>query len=258
MEGARGATVVRGIAYGAGPEQVGDLYLPDGAAPAPVVVLIHGGFWRHEYLRDLMAPMAEDLRRSGVAVWNVEYRRVGPSGGGWPTTFDDVAAAIDHVAALADEHPLDLDRVTVSGHSAGGHLALWAAGRPRLGAGAPGARPAVRACAAVSLAGVAALVAAHEAGVGGSAVADLLGAPPSTSPERYAVASPMELGVEAPAVLVHGEADTIVPAWQSTTFSERHGAQYVPIDGDHFAVIAPTDPAWPRVREAILRACEAP
>src|SRR5579884_648768 len=110
--------------YGGGAEHVGDLRLPEGAPPPwPVCVLLHGGGWRERWERDLMDGLAVDLTRHGYATWNLEYRRVGPSGGGWPASFVDVAAGIDHLAELAGEHPLDLERVAAIGHSAGGHLA---------------------------------------------------------------------------------------------------------------------------------------
>jgi len=118
--------------YGAHRSQFADLYLPRGAGPYPVAVLIHGGFWRKRYGSWLQRRVARNLRRHGWAVWNIEYRRLG-DGGGWPETFDDVGAAIDALADKADPR-LDLDRITVIGHSAGGQLAIWAAARPHLAA----------------------------------------------------------------------------------------------------------------------------
>ncbi|MDP2711345.1 MAG: alpha/beta hydrolase, partial [Solirubrobacteraceae bacterium] len=114
--------------YGAHPRQVADLHLPAGPGPHPVVVVLHGGYWRPPYTRLIMRPLCLDLARRGWAAWNVEYRRLGRDGGGWPQTFDDVAAAIDHLDELR-AGPVDLDRVTLLGHSAGGQLALWAGGR---------------------------------------------------------------------------------------------------------------------------------
>ena len=140
------------IAYGEHPDQVGNLHLPGReGGPWPCVVLLHGGFWRVGWDRTLMTLLADDLARRGIAAWNVEYRRVGQGGGGWPGTLEDVAAAIDH---LAEFDHLDHTRVATCGHSAGGHLALWLAGRHLLPAGVPGADPQVRPSAAVAQAGV--------------------------------------------------------------------------------------------------------
>ncbi len=126
--------------YGDAPSQVADLHLPAGAGPHPVVVLVHGGFWRSSYDRTLMAPLAAELASNGYAAWNIEYRRVGEDGGGWPGLFTDVAAAVDALATVPEVDPA---RVVSCGHSAGGHLALWianAAPPPRRG-GAEPARP---------------------------------------------------------------------------------------------------------------------
>ena len=124
--------------YGAHPAQFGELWLPDGArrngAPPGTVVIIHGGFWRARYDLRLGRPLAADLAARGYAAWNLEYRRA-LAGGGWPGTFEDVAAGIDLLATL----PVDTTAVIAVGHSAGGHLAAWAAGRAKLPPGAPGA-----------------------------------------------------------------------------------------------------------------------
>ncbi|MDP9118363.1 MAG: alpha/beta hydrolase, partial [Actinomycetota bacterium] len=120
-------------AYGTAQFQFGDLYRPSGAAHPGVIVVIHGGFWRSQYDLTLGAPLALDLAARGYLTWNLEYRRVG-GGGGWPNTLADVAAGIDHLATLG----VDTSRVVAVGHSAGGQLAAWAAGRARLPGGAPG------------------------------------------------------------------------------------------------------------------------
>ena len=116
------------IAYGPDPSQFGELYLPDAAGPNPVVVTIHGGFWRSMYNLGEIQDVAAALPDEGYAVWNIEYRRIGQPGGGYPGTLQDVARAIDYLRVLAPQYGLDLERVITLGHSAGGHLALWAAG----------------------------------------------------------------------------------------------------------------------------------
>jgi acetyl esterase/lipase len=200
--------------YGNDPSQHGELFLPDGAGPFAVVVVIHGGFWRARYDRSLMTDLCVDLAARGLAAWNLEYRRVG-NGGGWPETFLDVAAGIDALAEL--DAPLDLERVGAVGHSAGGHLALWAAARARLPAGAPGAEPVVVPRAVVSQAGVADLRLAAVTSPSDEPTRALLGDPS----DIYALASPSELvplGVDQ--LVLHGERDDTV----SLRISESHAA----------------------------------
>src|ERR1700677_2730864 len=149
--------------YGAEPEQFGELWLP--AAPATgSVVVVHGGFWRARYDLSLGRPLAADLAQRGYAVWNLEYRRAGGGGGG-AATVEGIAAGIDLLAEL----PVATTRVAAIGHSAGGHLAAWAAGRAGLPPGAPGARPLVAVSAVIAQAGVLALADCAREGVGGTA-----------------------------------------------------------------------------------------
>ncbi len=218
--------------YGPSADQVGDLYMPEAgraraagtARKIPVICLLHGGFWRLPWGRDNIAEVARDLARRGFAVWSLEYRRVGSPGGGWPGTLDDVAAGVDHLAvlgaALTDAATsLDLARVIVVGHSAGGHLALWCAGR-RDGR--------VRVGAVVGLAPVADLHLAHTLDCGRGAVQNFLGGTPREVPDRYASASPMQrlpLGVRQ--VLLHGTEDDVVPVQIS-----RHYAAAAAAAGD--------------------------
>lgn len=243
----------RTIAYGDHPDQVGTLHLPagDGGRPWPVVVLIHGGFWKWGWDRTLMTPLARDLAARGIAAWNIEYRRVGQEGGGWPGTLEDVAAAAD---AVPDLEGVDPTRTVTSGHSAGGHLALWLAARHRIGAGQPGTAPRLRPRAAIAQAGVTDLARGAAEGLGGGACEALLGGTLIDVPDRYATASPaalLPLGV--PVLLVHGGRDEIVPSGQSRAFAHAVRAtggtvELVElVEADHFDVIEPAHAAWQAV-----------
>jgi len=228
-------------AYGPDPSQFGELTRPDGASRG-TVVLIHGGFWRARYDLDLGRPLAADLAARGYTAWNIEYRRVG-NGGGWPATLTDVAAAIDLLATL----DVDGRHVAAVGHSAGGHLAAWAASRPNLPADAPGADPAVRLSGAVAQAGVLALDRAARDGVGNGATVDLLGGGPDDVPDRYAVADPVALvPPPVPVLCVHSRSDESVPYYLAEAYVAAAGptARLVEVTGDHMAVIDPRDPSW--------------
>lgn len=240
---------IQTIAYGSGPDQVLDLHLPAGGARVPVVVLLHGGFWRDVYVRDLTHPLAEDLAARGLAAVNLEYGRVGGTGG-WPRTFEDVAAGVDHLATLGDPR-LDLDRVAVVGHSAGGLLATWTAVRASLPDGAPGGSPVVVPRVVVSLAGVNLLSRAADTRLGDGAPAiALLGGGTDEVPERYDVADPARrLPLAAPWVGVHAEDDESIPLEMTTRFAELQrdagGVAAVElVDGDHMSVIDPSRASW--------------
>ena len=240
--------------YGKHRWQVAELWLPGSAeAPGPgglaVVVLVHGGYWRSWYTKRLMDGLSGAVVAKGWAAWNIEYRRVGPlGGGGWPATFADVGAAVDHLQSFPY---LDLSRVVTCGHSAGGHLALWAAARHKAPTGTPGTPPGVRPKAAMALAGVVDLELGVEMGLGNGAVKAFLGGPPEQWPERYRAASPaalLPLGI--PQVLVHGLADTVVPPemserYQRAAAAAGDNALYVRVaSADHRAVIDPASAAW--------------
>jgi acetyl esterase/lipase len=237
--------------YGAGPGQLGELWRPAGAA-AGTVVVVHGGFWRARYDLSLGRPLAADLAARGYAAWNLEYRRVG-GGGGWPGTFEDVAAGIDLLADL----PVDSSRVVAIGHSAGGHLAAWAAGRGRLPAGAPGARPRVALTGVVAQAGVLALADCARDRVGDTAAPDLMGATPDESPGRYRLADPIAaVPVAATVLCLHSRADDEVPF----SYSERYvaaarkaggRATLAETGGDHYTLIDPAAPDWAAVIDAL-------
>src|SRR5947209_14342486 len=123
--------------YGSEPLQFGELYVPNGPGPHPVMILIHGGFWRARYGLSLMTGLAKDLAKRGIAAWNIEYRRIGDIGGGWPGTLQDVALAADYLRTIGPTYLIDSQRVVAVGHSAGGHLALWLAARPRIAQDSP-------------------------------------------------------------------------------------------------------------------------
>ncbi len=220
--------------------QVADLYLPAGDVPHPVVVVLHGGSWRARYGKIVMAAACADLAARGAAVWNVEYRRVGRGqGGGWPATFDDVAAAIDFLPSVARGRLL-LDDVRVVGHSAGGQLAIWAASRG-------------------GITRVAALAAPLDLGVAGADIQALLGGSPDEVPERYAAADPMQLlPLGIPTLLVHGEEDATVPVVRSRRYAEaaRAAGDQVelvePVPGHHRVYLDPRSGAWKSAAEWLV------
>ncbi len=223
------------IPYGSGPDQVGDLRLPSSTGAAPIVVLLHGGFWLDPYERDLMGPLAVSLTRDGWATWNVEYRRTGPSGGGWPATVEDACAAVDAVARLADRFPIDRDRMVLLGHSAGAQLAVYATARATATGAAPSTPPRPRPAGLISLAGVLDLQGAAAAGLGGGAVTTLFGSA-EEHPERYHLASPIErLPLGIPQLAVHGSDDHLVPVDQTHRYVEVARAA-----GDAVATAYPT------------------
>jgi acetyl esterase/lipase len=231
------------VAYGPHPDQVADIRLPAGGGPAPLVMLWHGGFWRPQWDRTHTGPMSADLAARGFAVATVEYRR-----SGWPETFADVALAADSVPALvarAAPGQTDSKRVVHVGHSAGGHLALWAVLRRDQCGPAP--------VGVLALAPVADLVDAYRLDLDGGAVAALLGGGPDEVPDRYAAADPAALGTpEAPLVLVHGDLDDRVPVEMSRRYAAATGARLVELPGtDHFALIDPESAAWPAVLAAL-------
>jgi acetyl esterase/lipase len=229
--------------YGARPHQVCDLHVPSGSGPHPVAVVLHGGYWQPPYTKLIMRPLCQDLARRGYVAWNVEYRRLGRDGGGWPMTFDDVAAAIDLLATL-DDVPLDLGRVTLVGHSAGGQLALWAAGRGALAPGAPGAAPRVVAARVLALAAVCDIARAGKVAVA------LLGGTPADVPDRWSQADPMRrIPLAVPVCLVHGAGDETVSVQRSRDYAAAAQAAGAPVTlietaGEHRSPIDPTTPAW--------------
>jgi acetyl esterase/lipase len=248
------------IAYGPHKEQFADLWLPAGHGPHPVIVLIHGGCWLASLPSvELMAPMAEALRDEGYAVWSLAYRRIGEEGGGYPGTFQDVAAGIDALRGLAPRYGLDLHRLVFSGHSAGGHLAVWAAQRDRLARTSPlySANPLLPK-AVVSLAGINDLEAYRAEGLdacgGPTTIDNLVDAAHRASP--YADTSPARLPRPgAKLVVISGALDPIVPAKFGEAFAAHMGVKGETLPGaGHFELIDPRSAAWPAVRAALAQA----
>lgn len=246
--------------YGAHASHFGDLFLPATPGPHRVLVLIHGGCWRAEYGLESLGQLARAIADRGVAVWNIEYRRLG-DGGGWPQTFLDAGAALDHLRTLADAHALDLQHVVTAGHSAGGHLALWLAARAKLPAYSPLYTPnPLCVHGVVSLAGIPDLAMAAAQAVCGAAVTELMGGSPVMLAERYADASPAALTpLGVPHVHIHGREDDIVPldlvehyAAAAVRASDRVRLEVLP-DAGHFELVDARTAAGQRVVDACVR-----
>lgn len=256
------------IPYGPHRDQWGELFLPAGAGPdfpARVVVVIHGGYWRDQWTAELGLPTSLDLAERGYAVWNLEYRRAGQDNaagktgdGGWPATFRDVAMGIDHLASLGDKG-VDVSRVAALGHSAGGHLAVWAAGRGAQAARTGGEKPSVPLVGVVSQAGVLDLAAAHRLKLSNDAAANLMGGPESEHPDEYALADPMRrLPTGVPVFAVHSRTDEAVPFELSEAYvaaAQQAGdpAELHETSGDHFALITPGNEAYETCRALLAR-----
>ncbi|WP_433235006.1 alpha/beta hydrolase [Actinomadura nitritigenes] len=241
------------LQYGEAPDQFGQLWPGSGSGPHPLLVLLHGGYWRARYGLDVMNAMAADLSEAGFAVWNLEYRRVGSVGGGWPGTFDDVEAGYRLLADSAAEYGLDTNRIGIIGHSAGGHLALWLAARLERSAVVE-AQPAV----VVGLAAVSDLIEAHQRGLSNDAAAEMLGTTFEADPDRYKAASPAALtplGMRQ--LLVHGTADDSVPhemsiRFQDTARASGDACELMLLDGaGHYELIDPRSQAWATIRNRI-------
>jgi acetyl esterase/lipase len=247
------------IAYGSDPLQFGDLRIPQDEELHPVVIVIHGGFWRAKYDLEYIGHLCAALTNDGLATWSLEYRRIGNPGGGWPATLQDVARGADHLRLMAVAHRLDLSRVITLGHSAGGHLALWLGSRKKVPLGnSLYTHDPLNLAGIVSLAGVADLKRAWELRLSDTVVADFLGGGPDEVPDRYRVASPIEqLPFGIPQKLVHGTADTSVPfeiseRYVSTATAQGDSADLIALEGaGHFELVDPRTKEFARVREAV-------
>ncbi|MBV7256745.1 alpha/beta fold hydrolase [Pacificimonas sp. WHA3] len=251
------------IAYGDAPMQMGELRLPDGDGPFPIAVVIHGGCWTRAIgaTQEYMAPLAAALTAEGIATWNVSYRQLGDEGAGWPGTFLDWGRAVDHVRILAQDYPLDLDRVSVFGHSAGAHAALFAAARHRLPQdseirdGDP-----LRVQAAVAIDGPGDLARGRDAAAaicGTDGIAGVMGGLPDEQPGRYAQGSPVALLPSGVRQLV--VASVIMPHGQGADYAaavRANGDDVTLIameNAGHFNMIAPGTSSWDEVMPVYLQ-----
>ena len=247
------------FAYGADREQFGELRLPKSHGPHPAAIVIHGGCWRAEYNLNFIASFAAALARAGIASWNLEYRRVGNPGGGWPGTFQDVVRGATYLRRLAPRFGLDLNRVVAVGHSAGGHLALWLAAQKRATGTSPrSSLKPIPLLGGVSLAGISDLRRARQDCSCAEIVGRLMGGRAESFPERYRTASPVELlPLGIPQRLIHGAKDTSVPLKLSEDYTAAARAlgddvQLVILPhAGHFEPIAPKSAAWPIVEKTI-------
>jgi acetyl esterase/lipase len=246
------------VSYGANEFQFGELRLPKGAGPHPVAIVIHGGCWMSQYGLSYMGHLSAALVEAGVATWSVEYRRIGNQGGGWPGTFDDVSRAADHLRMLAKTYPLDLNRVIATGHSAGGHLALWLATRKNLPQDSP-----VYSSDPLPLRGVVSLAGITDLRRTGTAcdanVAQLMGGSAKDKAADYNQASPIELlPLGIPYAIVQGDSDTIIPLAMAKDYADAakkkgDDAKLIVIEkAGHFEVVDPKSFAWAAVKDEVL------
>lgn len=273
-------STVQEYRYGSHPSQFVRLHLPETGDRLPVVLVVHGGFWRQRYGIEYVDPLCRNLTEYGVAAAAVEYRRVGrpfdaasrggiadPNGGGWPMTLTDVARAVDSLDTLGQlmtRGRLDCSRVVAVGHSAGGQLAAWLAHRGALRIGLPGAvgqaDEHVPILGAVCQAPVLDLVDAADKRIGGTAVVDLMGGSPGSVAQRYRHASPIAyVGDGARLCLVHGTADDEVPVDQSRRYlasarSAGDPVELVELDAiGHYELVDPRHQAWAICRDRALQ-----
>lgn len=247
------------IPYGDGDLHFADLRMPPGDGPHPCAIAIHGGFWRNRYSLDHLGHLCAALTERGLVTWNIEYRRIGDPGGGWPGTFTDVAGAARFLFDHAEELGIDPARVVVIGHSAGGHLASWLASMTNVPDHSPIRSEPLALRGAVPLAGLLDLQMTWAQQLGSGAVVELLGGTPDDVPNRYDAASPFTLAPSTvPHVVVHGGDDTIVPPRMSARYqaaSVRQGGEVSLLnlrDAGHFDLIDPESSVWPEVAATVV------
>lgn len=249
------------ISYGEDSLQFGNLIVPPAENKKPVIMIIHGGCWRSRYDHTLMTDMAMDLAKRGYATWNIEYRRTEDEGGRWPGTITDVAHALKALNSIAKDYPIDLNNILITGHSAGGHLALMLGAQYKMKLNNPlkvDELPAIKGI--VSLAGITDLKTYLAPEGCGSNVLKLVEGEPKDVPDRYGIGSPIHyLPLGIPQILITGIDDDIVPIDhvlpyldKGTEADDNIELMKVP-DAGHFEVIAPGSVAWDAIVEAFER-----
>ena len=239
--------------YGSDDLRSGQLRIPAGKGPFPVAVVIHGGCWSADYdTVNGIAGVADALTKRGIATWSIEYRRLGDAGAGFPGTFDDVGAGIDHLAALAKKYPLYLKRVTIVGHSAGAHLALWGASRAKLGAAyAPKVKP-VSVVAIDGPGSLAPFVGIDSQVCGKPVIVPLMGGTPAEKPAAYATASPADhlpLGLRQ--LLVFGAFTPFMKPYAEAAKTAGDPVETLQGGEDHFDIVTPNKANGQRVIDFI-------
>ena len=251
------------IFYGNDPLQYGELRLPKGPGPHPLAILMHGGCWLSMGNLHLMDPVADALKKQGIATWNLEFRPLDKPGGSWPGIFLDIADGVDFVRKLGQKYHLDLNNIIVIGHSAGGHLALWTAIRHKIPKDSPLYRPDPLSVAGVlSLAGVTDMRPAVKRSkdvCGVDATALLLGGTPEAFPERHRITSPIDmLPSEVKEIVVYGSDDAVFPPAYGYEYVDAAKAKgqniglIVMPDAAHNELIAPWGKGWPIIESAAL------
>jgi acetyl esterase/lipase len=261
------------VAYGSEPLQFGELRVPATKGAHPVAIVVHGGCWLarlgsldpRAVAMDNMRPLAAALTEAGIATWNIEYRRLGNTGGGWPGTFRDVAAGADFVRKLARDRSLDLARVIAIGHSAGAHLALWLASRPKLPESSElYTKDPLRLAGAVSLDGPADLKATIPLQLpvcGAPVITDLIGGTPEQQPQRYRDASPIEwLPLGRRQAFFTGQMFAAHSApYAAAVKHAGDAAQVLPFpSAGHFVFIDPQSTVWPEVMKSVRQMLSMP
>jgi acetyl esterase/lipase len=236
------------LSYGADGNQFGDIRVPKTKGPFPAVMSIHGGFWRAKYDLAHTGHLCAALTAKGLATWNIEYRRVGNPGGGWPGTFEDIRSAYRYLSQIAKRYDLDSAKCLVMGHSAGGQLAVCLAAHESF------------LKRVISLAGVLDLQKAWEEHLSNNAVVDFLGGKPSEVTEHYREADPMQLAIDHATTQwqIHGAGDDVVPSYFSRQYTEHkkqrgEDAHYTEVStAGHLDLIDPRSKAWSTVENTVL------